>query len=47
MRSPSDRKYQATIVQRRVVVIQKSPTRPVMSAAIANAKGTVKPVKPR
>jgi len=30
-----------------VVVIQKSPMRPVTSAATANANGTVKPVKPR
>ena len=35
------------IVQRRVSAIQVSPTRPVTSAAIAKAKGTVKPVKPR
>jgi hypothetical protein len=39
MSRPSDRKYQATIVQRRVVVIQKSPTRPVISAAIGEREG--------
>src|SRR5262245_28848860 len=47
MSSPSDRKYQATMVHRRVVVIQKSVTRPAISAATANANGTVKPVNPR
>jgi len=47
MSRPSERKYQARIVQRRVVVIQKSPTRPEISAATAKANGTVKPVKPR
>ena len=47
MRSPSERKYQATIVHRRVIVSHASPTRPVISAAIAKAKGTVRPVKPR
>ena len=31
----------------RVAVIQKSFTRPVTSAATANANGTVKPVNPR
>ena len=35
------------MVQRRVIVIHSSPVRPVMRAARANAKGTVKPVKPR
>jgi hypothetical protein len=47
MSRPSDRKYQAVIVQRRVVVIQKSLMCPVTSAAMANANGTLKPVKPR
>ena len=47
MRSPRERKYQAVIVQRRVSVIQVSVTRPVARAAIAKAKGTVKPVNPR
>ena len=35
------------IDQRRVSVIHASPTRPVISAASAKAKGTVTPVKPR
>ena len=34
-------------VQRRVMVIHSSPIRPVASAAMANANGTVKPVNPR
>ena len=35
------------MVQRRVMVIHSSPVRPTASAAIAKAKGTVKPVNPR
>ena len=35
------------MAHRRVSASQASPTRPVASAAIANANGTVKPVKPR
>ena len=34
------------IVQRRVIVIHSSPVRPMIRAAMAKAKGTVKPVKP-
>src|SRR5436190_20607656 len=41
------RNIQATIVQRRVVRIQVSPSCFVIIAAIANAKGTAKPTKPR
>jgi hypothetical protein len=47
MSSPSDRKYQAMMVHRRVIVIHSSPVRPRINAAIAKANGTVKPVKPR
>ena len=35
------------MVQRRVMVIHSSPVRPTISAAMAKANGTVKPVKPR
>src|SRR5262249_55957172 len=45
--SPRERKYQAVIVHRRVRAIHVSVSRPVASAATANAKGTVNPVKPR
>src|SRR5713226_4256034 len=40
------RKNHATMVQRRVVLIQASSTRPIISAAMAKAYGTVKPTKP-
>ncbi len=40
---PTVRKPQANSVQRRVSTSQPSPTRPVTSAAMAKAKGTVKP----
>jgi hypothetical protein len=45
--SPTVRKIQAAIVQRRVMRIHASLTRPVISAAIANANGTVTPMNPR
>ena len=41
------RNIQATIVQRRVVRIQVSPSCLVIIAAIANANGTANPTKPR
>ncbi len=37
----------AASVQRLVIRIHSSLTRPVISAAIANANGTVKPMNPR
>ena len=40
---PTVRKPQATSVARRVSESQPSPNRPVMSDAIANENGTVKP----
>ena len=44
---PTVRKAQANSVQRRVSPCQSSPTRPVTSEAMAKAKGTVNPTKPR
>src|SRR5438093_11279356 len=44
---PMLRNIHATIVQRRVVRIHVSPTCLVIMAAMANAKGTAKPTKPR
>src|SRR3954470_10200814 len=44
---PTVRKPHAYSAQRRVASSQPSPTRPVINAAIANAKGTVNPTKPR
>ena len=43
---PTERKVNATNVQRRHSICQRSPTRPVASMPIANAKGTVKTTKP-
>ena len=40
---PTVRKPHANNVQRRVSTSQPSPTRPVASAPMAKAKGTVKP----
>jgi hypothetical protein len=40
---PTVRNIQANIVQRRVSTSQPSPSRPVTSAAMAKANGTVKP----
>ena len=40
---PNVKKPQAKSDQRRVATSQPSPTRPVTSAAIANANGTVTP----
>ena len=44
---PILRNIHATIVQRRVVRIHVSPSCLVIMAAMANAKGTAKPTKPR
>jgi hypothetical protein len=41
------RKNQASSVHRRVVVIQRVSRRPLSSAEMAKAKGTVNAVKPR
>jgi hypothetical protein len=40
---PMVRKPHENSAQRRVSISQPSPTRPVMSAAMANANGTVMP----
>ena len=40
---PTDRNPQANSVQRRVSRSHPSPTRPVMSPPMANAKGTLNP----
>src|SRR6056300_1503879 len=45
--NPIDRKYQETRVQRRVVSTHSLSNLPRIIPAIANAKGTLKPMKPR
>ena len=44
---PTVKNPQAYSAHRRVATNQPSPTRPVISAAIAKANGTVNPTKPR
>ncbi len=43
---PTDRKVNASSVQRRHSICQRSPTRPVASMPMANANGTVKRTNP-
>jgi hypothetical protein len=43
---PIDRKSHAKSIQLRHALIHSLSSRPVMSAAVANAKGTVQPTKP-